>query len=214
MHEHICKSLPRNWARLCIINLLIAAFVWMLMSYKIVYPFPMVDQIYLLHAHPHFVFCGWASLTLFSCIVAYTVPNEVKSRSAYRVMFFLLEIASVGMLITFLYQGYSAFSLFFSFLFTIVFYWSIIRFWKGYKKASTPREIQWFIRMALIWLVISSFGPYLLGYLNATNTGTAIETRATLYFYLHFQYNGWFTFAIFGLLLHWLQKTGFLSAFR
>jgi len=205
----LSKGLPRYWAVLCIFNLFIASFIGLLMRYKIVLPLPVLDQTYLLHAHSHFVFCGWVSLTLFSCMVVYMLPDQVASRRAYRLMFFILEIASVGMLVTFLYQGYGAFSIFFSFLYTGVFYWFVIRFWKDHKRSGAPLEIQWFTRTALIWFVVSSFGPYLLGYLSLADTGNAIETRAALYFYLHFQYNGWFTFAVFGLLLHWLHKIRF-----
>ena len=213
-HQHKANNLPRHWAVLCIFNLLIASFIGLLMRYKIMLPLPFVDQTYLLHAHSRFVFCGWVSLTLFSCMAVYMLPGEIVRNSAYRLMFILLEIASAGMLVAFLYQGYGVFSIFFSFLFTTVFYWFIIRFWKDYKRSGAPLEIQWFIRTALIWFVVSSFGPYLLGYLSATNTGTAIETRAVLYFYLHFQYNGWFTFAVFGLLLHWLHKIRFYPPSR
>jgi hypothetical protein len=206
---NVNKELPRYWGKLCMLNLLIASFIGLLMRYKIVFPLPFADQTYLLHAHAHFVFCGWVSLTLFSCMVAYMLPGDVRKHPAYRLMFFLLEIASVGMLITFLYQGYGPLSIFFSFLFILIFYWFIILFWKDYKNAGVPREIQWFTRMGLVWFIVSSFGPYVLGYLSATHTGSPIETRAALYFYLHFQYNGWFTFAIFGLLLHWLHKVNF-----
>src|SRR5690606_19867172 len=31
---------------------------------------------------------------------------------------------------------------------------------------------------------------------------------ASIYFFLHFQYNGWFMFACFGLAHHWLQRQG------
>jgi len=203
------RGLPRYWGVLCLLNLLIASVIGLLMRYKIEFPLPFADQTYLLHAHSHFVFCGWVSLTLFSCMVAYMLPAEVTERSTYRLMFFLMEIASAGMLITFLFQGYGAFSIFFSFLFIIIFYWFIIRFWNDHKEAGAPREIQWFTRMGLIWFVVSTLGPYMLGYLSVTNTGNPMDTRAALYFYLHFQYNGWFTFAVFGLLLHWLHKVRF-----
>lgn len=205
------KGLPRDWAIWCILNLLIVSFLGLMMRYKIVLPLPFANQAYLLHAHSHFVFCGWVSLTLFCCMVVFILPEQVSSRPAYRYMFWLLEAASIGMLIAFLCQGYGFFSIIGSFLFILIFYWFIVRIWKDYRETRAPGEITWFIKASLIWFVVSSAGFYILGYysLNTAAGASPMELRAILYFYLHFQYNGWFTFAVFGLLLHWLHRIRF-----
>ncbi len=200
------KSLPRNFSIWCILNFLIAAFIGLLMRYKMVFPLRFANQTYLLHAHSNFVFCGWVSLTLFSCMVTYMLPEQTKARFAYRVLFILLEIASIGMLVTCLFQGYGLYSVLFIFLFIFVFYVFIIYFWRDYKTVKVPAEIKWFIHGALILFVLSTIAPFLLGYYTITLTGRPMIMRGILYWYLHFQYNGWFTFAVFALLLSWLYK--------
>jgi hypothetical protein len=202
------NGLPRSWAIWCIVNLLIASFMGLLMRYKIEFRLPFADQTYLLHAHSNFVFCGWVSLTLFSCMIAYLLPEKAKSKNSYLWLFILLEVVSIGLLITCLYQGYGLFSAIFSFLFIGLFYVFIAIFWSDYKQIKHRKEIQWFTYTALIWFVCSTLGPYLIVYFTFAKGISSIDMRALLYFYLHFQYNGWFTFAIFALLLHWLHQIG------
>lgn len=207
------KGFPGYWSFLCILNLLITSVLGLLMRYKIVFALPFIDQTYLLHAHYHFVFAGWVTLTLFSCFVVYLLPAETGNKPVYRILFFMLEGTAFGMLITFLYQGYGSLSVFFSFLSIIVFYGFIIRFWRDLKNLYLEREVRWFAKAAMIWYICSSFGPYMLAYMNLFSKGDPIEMRAALYFYLHFQYNGWFTFAVFALLLNWLHKIHFSPPF-
>lgn len=203
------KGLPRYWSFLCIFNLLITSFLGLLMRYKIVFALPFIDQTHLLYAHYHFVFAGWVTLTLASCFIVYLLPAEAGSRLLYRVLFFLLEGTALGMLITFLFQGYGAFSVSFTFLSELVFYIFIICIWRDLKTAHLERDVRWFAKIAMIWYILSSFGPYMLTYMHLSSKGNPIEMRAALYFYLHFQYNGWFTFALFALLLNWLHKIHF-----
>ena len=51
----------------------------------------------------------------------------------------------------------------------------------------------------LVCLVISSFGPFRLAYMMAKNTGTIFQQKDAVYTFLHFQYNGFFSFAILAL---------------
>lgn len=202
----IRQGLPRSFPFLCMLNFLIAAFIGLMMRYKMVFPLSFANQTYLLHAHSNFVFCGWVTLTLFSCMVTYMLPERPKYRSAYRVLFFLLEASSIGMLLTCLFQGYGLYSVIFIFLFIFGFYVFIVLFWRDYKIVNVPVEIKWFIHGAFILFVLSTLGPFLLGYYTLTLIGRPMIMRGILYWYLHFQYNGWFTFAVFALLLSWLHE--------
>ena len=63
-----------------------------------------------------------------------------------------------------------------------------------------------FIRAALVFMVISAIGPFGLGATMAQGMGGTPLYNLSIYFYLHFQYNGWFIFAIFGLFFWFLDN--------
>ncbi len=62
----------------------------------------------------------------------------------------------------------------------------------------------WF-KTALFFNVISSFGTFALAYMMISKDIHQNEYLASIYYYLHFQYNGWFFFACMGLLFSFLQ---------
>lgn len=55
-------------------------------------------------------------------------------------------------------------------------------------------------------MVISSLGPWALGIIMNTLGGASIWYRISIYFYLHFQYNGWFIVALFGIYFYILEQ--------
>jgi hypothetical protein len=58
----------------------------------------------------------------------------------------------------------------------------------------------WF-RAALLSQVISSFGHFALAFMMMTHTVAQHTYLLSVYFFLHFQYNGWFFFTIIGLAI-------------
>jgi hypothetical protein len=57
------------------------------------------------------------------------------------------------------------------------------------------------IKAGMIFMVISSLGAFWLALLMATHAPGQSYYFSALYFFLHFQYNGWFFFGILGLWL-------------
>lgn len=55
-------------------------------------------------------------------------------------------------------------------------------------------------------MVLSSIGPWALGAIMSTLGTESIWYRMAIYFYLHFQYNGWMILALIGLLLYLLEQ--------
>ncbi len=205
------NRIPSKWAFLCLLNLFIASILGVLMRYKILYDLPGLIQNNLLHAHSHFVFQGWISLVLFCVFVIFFLPKEIAEKRSYTLLFWIMQIAAFGMLITFLYGGYNPLSIAFSTLTQLAFYWFAVRFWIDIRKTDTNQVAQWFAIGALICGIISSLGPYALGYYSATGTSSALSIRTSIYFYLHFQYNGWFLFAVFAIFINWFHRRFFMQ---
>lgn len=201
------KNKTGFWIRLSLISLLIVAILGTLMRYKIAFPFPWFDQKSLQHAHSHFAFSGWISQTLFVLMVARLFENGYqKAFENYRLLLWANLVCSYGMLVSFWMQGYgpvsialSTTSVFISFLFAWVYNKDLTKWQKN--QIETP----WF-RAALFFMVFSSIGTFALAWMMATYKLVQQYYLGSVYFYLHFQYNGWFFFAGLGLFFSWLSK--------
>lgn len=193
---HISK-----WVRSSLFNFLLVAMLGITLRYKIIFSLPIVNFKYLLHAHSHFAFSGWLTTGLCAGLVHILQQTGRPNGRSYTLLFWLLQIASFGMLSSFPFQGYGPVSIFFSVL-SLVFSWCFA--WKYCKdmtdSALSPLVQRW-VRAALFFYVLSGLGPILLGYGMAHYLGQSFYFNA-LYLFLHFQYNGWFTCAVAGLFFY------------
>ena len=191
--------LYRNWVRISIFNLLLVAVAGSVMRYKIAYALPWVDQKNLLHAHSHFAFSGWVSTALYT-IITFLLYPAVKTRVT-RLLFLLICIASYGMLTSFPFFGYAPLSIFFSALTVIFSYLLLYYYWKPLHLLDEAGK---WIKLGLVFNAFSSVGTFALAYLMKQPGISQKLYIGSVYFFLHFQYNGWFFFSIIGILIHWL----------
>lgn len=196
----------RTLANIVLLNLFIVASAGLLLRFFFIYPIPRFNFQYVLHAHSHFAFSGWGFIALFIAFHDAFIPLQAKERKAYKRIFILGLVAAYGMLFSFPFDGYAFVSISFSTLYILVSYWFG---WRFYKDAKTIREhpvSMRFARTAIFFLVISSIGPFAMGpVMSAGKAGTPLYYNA-IYFYLHFQYNGWFIFGIFALFFKWMEQ--------
>ena len=193
------------WAKRAFFNFTLLALAGLLLRYKILFPVPFIDHKHLLHAHSHFAFSGWVSLALFISIIHVLKPNEQQQKKFNRVLW-TQQISSFGMLFTFPFMGYAAPSIFFSTLSILVSFWFAAVTW-GMIKTNTQLsfEKKW-LYTALLCNIISSAGTFLLAYLMANKIINQDLYFGSVYFYLHFQYNGWFLFTIFALFFFQIKE--------
>lgn len=187
------------WVRLSLINLLLVALMGILMRYKIGFEFPFFNQKNIQHAHSHFAFTGWISQTLMVLMVHYLQQYATQLKVSKYV--FLLRahvLCSYGMLIGFFLQGYGVISITFSFLHLILNAWFAINYFKSLKQVKQHPAKKWFTT-ALVFNLLSSLGTLALIYMMVSKHIPQHQYLASVYFYLHFQYNGWFFFAVMGL---------------
>ena len=189
-----------KWLRITLINLLLVAFLGVIMRYKIAFSLPFVNQKNLLNAHSHFAFAGWITQALMTFIALYIARNSnAFSLKKYNYLLLANLITAYGMLFSFPFEGYSLISIIFSTLSIFVSYAFAIVVWKDLNSIREKTITHLWIKAALVFSVLSSAGPYILAYMLATKDIDQHVYLASIYYYLHFQYNGWFFFTCMGL---------------
>lgn len=201
------------WLKLSVLNFFIVAILGVLMRYKIAFSLPLLDQKHVQEAHSHFAFYGWVTQCLYAFIADYMArylqPERLKK---YHILLILNAIISYLMVPMFIWKGYFAGSIAVSTAALLVsfafFAFSFIDL-KPVKDVVKP----WLIS-GLFFSSISSAGVFLLAYMMATKNIDQNIYLASTYYYLHFQYNGFFIFSCIGLLIYSLNKIGAEISFR
>lgn len=196
-----------SWIRISLINLVIIAALGVLMRYKIGFDFPFLTQKNILHAHSHFAFSGWITHSIY-VIIIYFVINKIKSihSKQYKIILITNLICSYGMLLSFFFTGYSFVSIALSTLTIINSCFLTYYLFKDFRKIEVSHpSVPWF-KAAMCFNLISCLGTFYLAYMMASRNFNEHWYLASVYFYLHFQYNGFFTFACFGLAIYKLPK--------
>jgi len=195
-------SLLKSSINISIINFTIVAAIGLLMRYKIGFEFPYFDQKNLLHAHSHFAFAGWITNTIFVFLVnVLNKENPGLNFSKYILIVKANLVCSYGMLISFALQGYDVISICFSsasILVLFAFAWMFFSDTLPGKSSFTGQS--WF-KAALVFAIVSTAGTAMLAYMMSSGNLTMDLYLSSVYYYLHFQYNGWFFFSCMGLFI-------------
>ena len=157
-----------------------------------------INYKYIVHSHSHIALLGWIYTGLTTLIYKlYLVDKPIDKK--YKLLFWSTQVTIIGMLVTFPFIGYAMLSIVFSTLFLIVSYWFVYLFLKHTSTEQKKTNSYKLIRAALWFMVLSSIGPWTLGVIMNTLGSSSSWYRNAIYFYLHFQYNGWFIIALFGI---------------
>jgi len=162
---------------------------------------------YWLHAHSHAAFLGWLHAG-FSVLLAYALMPSLLNSRKYARYFLVMQLLVAGLLISFPIEGYKTFSITFLSLFmigTYVYAYFLLK--KNENKERYPATTA-FAKAAVVFMLISSLSPWLLGPVIVFFGKNSVWYNLDVYFYLHFQYNGWFFLALLALLIHLLEKNG------
>lgn len=206
---YMLKMNFKKWVQLSVVNLLIVAILGAILRYKIAFSLPIIDQERLLHAHSHFAFGGWVSQILMAFIVSrLSVAHGKDLFKKYNTVLWANMICAYGMLISFPLQGYGLVSILFSTATLFISYIFMGYVWLDTKKSGTGNILYPWFRGATFFNALSSLGAFSLAYMMATNNAHQDWYLASVYFFLHFQYNGWFSLVILGLLSEKLTEAG------
>lgn len=197
----------QKWFRIAIFNIIVVALYGSLMRYKIAFDFPFFNQKNLLHAHSHFAFGGWVSHLIYTGLTWLAAKHlSAEKIKKYHRLILANLICSFGMLISFTIEGYKFTSITFSTLTLIVSFiygWVYIKDLKSFP-ANNP-SAPW-IKTGLLLNILSAAGPLALAYTMAIKHVDSYFYLGSVYYYLHFQYSGWFFFGSMALVVAALPK--------
>lgn len=160
---------------------------------------------YWTHSHSHIGFLGWIFTALVTLGYGMLLPDSPKiNRSVYRLLIYF-QVAVMGMLVTFPLMGYAAPSIIFSTLHLVLSSIYAFIFFRNAEKNDLSSK---FMKAALVFMLISNIGPLALGPIMFTGLKGSLIYDMAVYFYLHFQYNGWFTLAVFALFIKLIKERG------
>ena len=200
------SKMIRTWVQTCIFYLLLTATLGLLLRWLIIYPIPGVSFRYLQHTHSHIAFMGWVFNAFFVAIILGYFKNEPGILKSFHKLFIFLQISVIGMLATFPFQGYGLFSIAFSTLHTILAFWFVIKFLLISRKNNLRKNPSYkYLLAGFIFLAISALGPLALGIISAQGMKDSDWYDLAIYFFLHFQYNGWFLFVVFALFFQTIE---------
>lgn len=176
--------------------LLAATLIGCGLRLQIVRPWTTLDSRHLLHTHSHVAFLGWVFNAFFVVALRHFIPAD--ERPSYDRLWWTMQIAVLGMLVTFPFQGYGAGSIACS---TVHMLASVIFAVKLWRRNQASRAAKAHLRAALCFMLLSGLGPLAIGPLASAGLRDSPAYTLAIYFYLHCQYNGWFLFFLQALLL-------------
>lgn len=191
-----------GYYRIPLLFFVLAAAMGLFLRWQFVVPTPGVRYTYFLHGHSHVMFLGWVFNVLYLTFVEHHITET--ARHPFLKLFIVLQVLVAGMMISFPMQGYGAYSIVFTTLHTLVVLVFIPVFFHRIK--NDHRISAWFARAALVFFFISTAGPFALGYFMSAHAGQTDWFNFSIYYYLHFQYNGFFLFGVLSMFFQLLEQ--------
>ncbi|MDD7888028.1 hypothetical protein [Flavivirga sp. 57AJ16] len=188
--------MPKKLIVVCLINFLIAALMGLALRFYFVHPMAL-NYRFLTHAHSHIAMLGWGYLMLYVLLIHYFVPDK---KPMYSRLFWITEIAVIGMMLSFPFQGYAAVSITFSALHIFCSYYFVYLIWKHQKVELLAVEV--LLKTALVLMVLSTLGVWCLGPAVGLFGQASAFYQIAIQFFLHFQFNGWFLIAVLAVFFH------------
>ena len=194
----------KKHTKIALVYFVLAALLGCILRFFRVLDIPITYK-YIVHAHSHIALLGWVYLALTSLLYKLYLSKSAVGEK-YSKIFWFTQLTLIGMLLTFPFQGYAVFSIVFSTLFLFASYWFSWFFFKNVPVAYKKTQSLQCAKAAIVYLLISSVGPWALGGIMNTLGGDSIWYRLAIYFYLHFLYNGWMIMALVAVFLYILEK--------
>lgn len=193
------------WLRVALLNFLFAAVLGAALRYAFVAQAEFKFR-YVMHAHSHVAMLGWIYLALFALLVYTFLPEAVQRSKKLSLLFWLTEGSVLGMLLTFPAQGYAVASITFSSAHVLLSYAFAYLFLRQLPPSQALSRR--FVVASIGFMILSTLALWATGPIIVFNLKGSALYYAAIQFFLHFQFNGWFIFAVLGLFLYRLEQRG------
>ncbi len=160
-----------------------------------------------LHAHSHVAFLGWLHGAFVAFISFIFLKDKLNTRF-FKFIYWFTVANIIGMYFSFPIQGYKAFSIAFLSLFLIGTYLYLYYFFKHKTNTENFPATYKFVKTGLLLQFLSSLSPWSLVFILKIFGKDSPFYKFDIFYYLHFQYNGWFLFALIGLTFYLLERRG------
>lgn len=193
----------KAWFKVPLLFVLLGALIGTLLRFHFVFPMKHLHFMNWLHAHSHVMFLGWITNALILAFIHEWTADRWRS---FKPVFLILQFVLAGLATSFILQGYGVVSIVFLGVHSLLLYIFCILFLKHTKRASDSSLP--FVKEALLFLFLSTLGAFAIGPIAANGLGQSKWYYFAVFFYLHFQYNGFFVFGILGLFFKALERRG------
>lgn len=181
---------------------ILSALYGLLLRWNFTFPLKFVHYKHFLQSHSHVAFLGWGYLATVGILLTNFVEATAKQQKVYKITLLIIVVSITLMLISFPLGGYKVFSIVLLSVFGIASYVLSYRLLKDIKGKSIAIKL---IKYGIYYYLLSSLATWFLAGVIVTQGKTALYHN-TIYFYLHFLYNGYFAFVLFGLLFFIFEK--------
>ncbi len=181
---------------------IVSAIYGLLLRWNFTFPLKFIDYHNFLQSHSHVTFLGWGYIATIGVIHSNFVKDSAKASKIYRITIPIIVLSITLMLISFPLGGYKLFSIVLLSVFGVTSYVLSFRLLKDLKGDGIPVKL---IKYGIYYYLLSSLATWFLAWVLLTQGKTELYYN-TVYFYLHFLYNGYFAFVLFALLFHVFEK--------
>jgi hypothetical protein len=167
---------------------------------------PHFEYTNVLHAHSHLAMLGWG-FTVICCLLIYFLKDHIQNFRTYRSLLLANTLGSLVMALAFVLKGYAIVSIALLIFHLLIAYALGFILLKDLKKLPN-KNAALLARWAIYWMFISTVGVWLLPIVIAKFGKLDPLYQASIEWFLHLQFNGWFIYSVLALLFLFLERIG------
>jgi hypothetical protein len=189
-----------RWFKIALFNFLMAASFGVLLRYAFVNELKWLNYKSFQNAHSNLAILGWAYQSFYAFLLGAFVPSAISTVRKFNLLFWVNEFLILLITVSFAFTENKLIANILLCLFSLTSFYFIYHFLKATKSAGFKGISFRFAKLALYFLGISFIGIYImLPALLISGTKKILLYYLSSHFFLHFQYNGWFTFSVLAL---------------